>query len=156
MTGIQIIRQKNLTAPHVLIGVTAEAAVITPLTKVLEAMEDFQNGKTRIALLPCVTLASDGVLVQDHLLYLQPGMVFWFEVPKAGRIRSMVATITKEAEETVAAFMRCYFIAKDGVLVVAKTKNAHKKALEVSASLAKPEGKSSTGLEGSFGQGGIN
>jgi len=130
MTGIQIIRQENLTAPHVLIGVTAEAAVITPLTKVLEAMEDFQNGKTRIALLPCVVLASDGVLVQDHLVNIQPGTVFWFEVPRAGRIRSMLGTITKDAEKTVSAFLRCYFIAKGDVLAVAKTEHDYKTALQ--------------------------
>jgi hypothetical protein len=133
MTGIQIIRQENLTAPHVLIGMTAEAAVITPLTKVLEAMEDFQNGKTRIALLPCVVLASEGVLVQDHLIHMPAGAVLWFEVPKPGRIRSMLGTMTKDAEQTVSAFLRCYFITKDNILVVAKTEDDYQRVLEAIA-----------------------
>jgi hypothetical protein len=133
MTGIQTIHQENLTAPHVLIGVTAEAAVITPLTKVLEAMDGFQNGETRIALLPCVVLASEGVLVQDHLVHMPAGAVFWFEVPKPGRIRSMLGTITKDAEQTVSAFLRCYFIAKDNILVVAKTEDDYRRAAEAIA-----------------------
>ena len=133
MTGIQIIRQEHLTAPHVLIGVTAEAAVITPLAKVLEAMVGFQDGKTSIALLPCVVLASDGVLVQDHLVHMPAGAVFWFVVPKPGRIRSMTGTITKDAEQTVSAFLRCYFIAKDNILVVAKTEDDYQRAMEAVA-----------------------
>ena len=157
--GIDVIREENLTEPHVLVGLTTEAAVITPLEKVLKAMADkgFQHGDKRIALLPCVALASDGVLVQDHLMRMSPGMVFWFEVPKPGRIRSMLVTIRKDAEQTVIAFLRCYFIARDNILVVAKTEDDYRKAVEAIAD-GLPEDSvpvsQLAGLNGRFGQGG--
>jgi len=130
MTGIEMIEKQSLNEPHVLIAVTNDAAVVVPLMKVLEAMNEFNSEDKQIALLPCVMLASDGVLVREHLVHFLPGMVCWFEVPGAGRIRSMLGTITKDAERTLSAFMRCYFVAKGDVLVVAKTEHGYKTALQ--------------------------
>jgi len=130
MRGIEVIRKENLKDPYVLVGITKQFAVVAPLEKVLEAMDGFENHDKEIALLLCVVLANDGLLVQDNLVHFQPGTVFWFEVPGAGRIRSMLGTITKDAEKTVSAFLRCYFVAKGDVLVVAKTEHDYKTALQ--------------------------
>lgn len=133
MTGTQVIRKEGLTKPHVLVGITEEAAVVAPLTKVLEVMGSLQNCSTDLALLPCVALETDGVLVQDHLAYMEPGAVFWFEIPSVGRIQSMLGTITKKAESMVKAFVNYHFVARGDVLVVAKTKDDYIKVLQAVA-----------------------
>jgi hypothetical protein len=153
MTGIEMIRQENLKDPHVLVGMTEQGTVVAPLAKVLEAMDGFEDQGKEIALLPCVVLASDGVLVQDHLVHMQPGAVFWFDIPSTGRIRSMLATVTKDAEEAISAFLHCYKVAKGDILVAAKTENIYKEILDA---FAKSEIETVDGLRGIYGQGGTN